>query len=183
MRKILLALVAIGAMAAIVLLAGRGCSRSQGGPAPVDATPAARARADVAVANDPASPGDTADLATRRLADMQDAVSVLHRYLAALGSGDDVASASYWSGGVVPRVSGEADLRTRGPLRSLRSKTGMPTPLDASPLPDALEVPVELRAAVDGSTMLLYSGSYRLRRRVADGGWEITSAAVTVRTP
>lgn len=183
MRKSLVLLITVGGLVAIVLLAGRGCARSIEASSAAGDIPPASAGATAAVESAPTAADPDSALVARRHADMQDAVSVVHRYLAALGSGDSATSASYWSGGIVPRASGEADLRSRGPLRSLRSKTGMPTPLDASPIPDALEVPVELRAAVDGSPMLLYAGSYRLRRRVADGGWEITSASIDARAP
>lgn len=183
MRKSLLVLIAVGAVVAITLFSGRGCARATDQEVAAVSTPPARSGADGAMTDGPTATEAAAVIAARRHADMQEAVSALHRYLAALGSGDSHASASFWSGGVVPRASGEADLRSRGPLRSLRSKTGIPTPLDASPVPDALEIPVELRAAADGSPLLLYAGHYRLRRRVVDGGWEITSAAVVARSP
>ncbi len=183
MQRSLMGGLAGGLLVVIVVLAGRGCSRSPDDAGLTTIDPPGAQRNPAPQAGGAAPPDPAAALANRRHADMQEAVSTLHRYLAALGSGDVASSATYWAGGIVPRASGEADLRRRGALRSLRSKTGMPSALDDSVVPDALEIPVELRAAADGAPMQLYAGSYRLRRRVADGGWEITSAAINAREP
>lgn len=170
---VLLALVAAG----IVLLRSCGdaaeqdsmdaATSSQAGPVGdatgADADAAARARA----------------MARQREDAMHAAVATLHRYLAALGGTDRAAADAFWAGKEPPAASGEADLRNLEKLRSLRSENGKPKPLDSEVVPNALEIPVELRAGLQGQPLRRYRGWYRMRRAVADGGWEITSASIT----
>ena len=180
MSRPLQATLAACVVALVALLAMRGGASP--GPAP---RPDAVSGASATPAPAQADPGAiaAAALEARREAAMASAVATLHRYFVALGGGDHAASDAFWAGGRAPEASGEADLRQLAALRALRSQNGTPVPLDASRMPDALEIPVDLRVSVQGQPLRRYAGSYRLRRRVADGGWEITSAAVTVRTP
>jgi hypothetical protein len=106
------------------------------------------------------------------------AVATLQRYLAALGGDDRAKADAFWVGKHPPANSHEADLRTLKDLRGLRIENGKPKPLDSEPVPAALEIPVELRAGVEGSQLRRYRGWYRLRRAVSDGQWEISSASV-----
>jgi hypothetical protein len=131
-------------------------------------------------------PGDAlADEATRqallqlRSDAMVDAASTLHRYFAAL-PGDRATADTFWAGGKPPANSGEADLRTLEDLRALRIQNRTPSALDSAPVPDSLQVPVELRAIVGQTAMRHYRGWYRMRRSVSDNGWEITSASIDV---
>jgi hypothetical protein len=117
-------------------------------------------------------------LMQRRNDAMLEAVSTLHRYLTALGGEDRTKADAFWAGGKPPARSGEADLRTLDGLHALRIQNGTPTALDSEPVPSALEIPVELRASFDDAPMQRYRGWYRLRRAVADGSWEITSASI-----
>jgi hypothetical protein len=119
-------------------------------------------------------------LVARRNEAMASAVSTLHAYLAALGGDDRAKADAYWAGGKPPAHTGEADLRTMKGLRALRTENGTPSPLDSEPVPNALEIPVELRASFRGEPMRRYRGWYRLRRAVAGSGWEITSASIDV---
>jgi hypothetical protein len=117
-------------------------------------------------------------LVARRNEAIADAVSALHAYLAALGGEDRAKADAYWAGGKPPARTGEADLRDLKNLRALRSQNGMPSPLDSAPVPDALEIPIELRASFSDAPQRRYRGWYRLRRAVAGDSWEITSASI-----
>jgi hypothetical protein len=119
-------------------------------------------------------------LLVRRNNAMHEAVSTLHQYLTALGGDDRSGADAFWAGGKPPARSGEADLRSLEGLHALRIQNGRPTAMDAGPVPDALEIPVELRASFDDAPARRYRGWYRLRRAVADGSWEITSASIDV---
>jgi hypothetical protein len=117
-------------------------------------------------------------LSRQREAAMHAAVSTLHRYLAALGGTDRGKADAFWAGKRPPAASGEADLRSLQGLQSLRTENGTPRPLDSEAVPNALEIPVDLRASLAGKPLQRYRGWYRMRRAVADGGWEITSASI-----
>ena len=169
---VLLALVAVG----IVLL------RSCGDAAPQDSADATTSSQAGRAADGTGPEADAAAraraIARQREEAMHAAVSTLHRYLAALGGTDRAAADAFWAGKQPPAASGEADLRSLEKLRSLRSENGKPKPLDAEPVPNALEIPIELRASLQGQPLRRYRGWYRMRRAVADGGWEITSASI-----
>lgn len=117
-------------------------------------------------------------LVARRNEAMASAVSALHAYLAALGGEDRAKADAYWAGGKPPARTGEADLRDLKNLRALRSENGTPSALDSEPVPNALEIPIELRASFSDARQRRYRGWYRLRRAVSGGGWEITSASI-----
>lgn len=119
-------------------------------------------------------------LVARRNEAMTRAVSALHAYLAALGGEDRAKADAYWAGGKPPARTGEADLRDLKNLRALRSENGTPSPLDSEPVPNALEIPIELRASFSDAPQRRYRGWYRLRRALSGEGWEITSASVDV---
>ncbi|MGI8561335.1 MAG: hypothetical protein ACR2J7_07875 [Luteimonas sp.] len=57
------------------------------------------------------------------------------------------------AGGKPPARSCEADLRTLDSLCALRIHNGTPTALDSEPAPNALEIPVALRASLDDAPM------------------------------
>ena len=117
-------------------------------------------------------------LAERRGAAMYAAVATLHRYIAALGGDDRAKADAFWAGKRPPAETGEADLRNLTDLRALRSNNGTPKALDDEGIPNALEIPIELRVSQEGKPLQRYHGWYRMRRAVADGGWEITSASI-----
>ena len=45
-------------------------------------------------------------------------------------------------------------------------------------MPDALEIPVTLRAGMKDGPARRYEGYYRLRRTLDKAGWELTSARI-----
>lgn len=172
----------LGVVVLLLCAAGlRSCLRDAGDDAaPTSAGgPAAQPSAAHATAAGDATAAQRA-LAARRNEAIADAVSALHAYLAALGGEDRAKADAYWAGGKPPARTGEADLRDLKNLRSLRSKNGTPSPLDSEPVPNALEIPIELRAGFSDAPQRRYHGWYRLRRAVSGGGWEITSASIDV---
>jgi hypothetical protein len=178
-RKIVLAGVALLVVVGIAL-GVRSCAGNEGAP-----TDTAAAAPPVDADGGGAATGSaTADAAVRqalmqhRNDAMREAVSVVHAYLTALGGDDRAKADAFWAGGKPPARSGEADLRTLETLHALRIQNGTPSALDSEPVPNALEIPVELRASLDDAPMQRYRGWYRLRRAVAGGGWEITSASI-----
>lgn len=168
-------------LAAIILIgAVLGLRDCQRGFTPDEGAATDIAAPATATAPDPAAAEQAAKrraLERRRIDAMSAAVSTLHEYLAALGSNDRAAADAFWTGKHPPADSGEADLRTLKGLLSLRIQNRAPKPLDSEDVPAALEIPVELRASVEGQALRRYRGWYRLRRAV-DGHWEITSASV-----
>lgn len=111
------------------------------------------------------------------------AKSAVHAYLAALAGPDPQQADQWWAKGRPGRSRGDAILRTKEPLRSLRITSASARPLDADPVPRVVEVPVRLRLGLaDGSTRLV-QGDYRLRARKDGEGWEITSAALQAELP
>lgn len=113
---------------------------------------------------------------------MLEAVTTLQAYLGEVGAQAWSKADPYWANDR-PAANSEADLRKLDKLRALRIENDIPKPLDSEPVPNALEIPVELRATVEGEAQRRYRGWYRMRRAVADGSWEITSASVQVVTP
>jgi hypothetical protein len=173
---------ALTAVLLVCAIAGvRSCEKARVVPVSV-ATPAATAGATPPSAN---TPGDAQSAKLRAQIKQHDdalyaAVATLQRYLAALGGEDRAKADAFWVGKRAPADSHEADLRTLKDLRGLRIENGKPKPLDSQPVPAALEIPVELRVSTKGSPLRRYQGWYRLRRGVADGQWEISSASVDV---
>lgn len=180
--------VALAAVAFVVLLlVVRGCDG--GGAREEDevrtestAAPAVPASAAPDAATVAASAANAERLRQRDEA-LRAAVEVVQRYLAALGGDDRAAADAFWVDGRVPAASGEADLRALSGLRGLRIENGTPRPLDRETPPTALEVPVRLRAGLAVGGVQRYAGWYRVRRRVADGGWEISGASITRAPP
>ncbi len=173
---LLAALLVIGAFMGI-----RSCQR--GGIDPAATTPAAGSPA-----TSPSAQQTDADLQAARLRAqikqhddaLYAAVATLQKYLAALGGDDRAKADAFWAGQHPPEQTHEADLRSLKDLRGLRIENGRPQALDSEPVPAALEIPVELRVSMEGNPLRRYRGWYRLRRAVADGQWEITSASIDV---
>lgn len=160
----------------------RNCLRDDGNDAastPMARSPAAQPNAATSTAATETAAAQRA-LVARRNEAKASAVSALHAYLAALGGDDRAKADAYWAGGKPPAHTSETDLRIMKGLRALRTENGTPSPLDSEPVPNALEIPVELRASFSGEPMRRYRGWYRLRRAVVGGGWEITSASIDV---
>lgn len=116
----------------------------------------------------------SAELRAAHDAAMQDAVSAVHAYLAALFKDDRSEADALWIHGR-PATQGEADLRTLEHVTGLRVDNERPQPLDATPVSTALRVPVRLRIGGQGP-LRRYSGHYDLR---LDGEtWRITAASI-----
>lgn len=161
-----------------LLLADCSCSRT---PDP-DATPG------ITAAPAPATPAaDPAELAAQQrrqvLADEQqrnllEAAGTLHRYLGALAGGNLEAANAMWVGGRPPPVPDDAALRALGRY-SAHINTDAPRPLDPDELPSrSLEIPVRLRIADTQGNVRNWSGWYRLRRRIGNDGWQISTASM-----
>lgn len=173
-----LRIVAICVAIALLLVAGVYVTRERTpeAPAPVPAQAQARRAAEATAALEQANLARQA--AAARDQALQDAVSTVHRYLTALGAGVPAKSDPFWSGGKPPRPRNEADLPGLDGLRSLRIENGAPRALDTLPIPEALEIPVNLRAGMQAAPMRRYQGYYRLRRTLDKQGWELTSARI-----
>lgn len=175
----LIGIIALLVVAALVLWRCTGAPPRAARPDPGAALPAGAIDAGgrdapAATSIDPAA----AAALRRRNEAIQAAVSTLHRYLTALGTGDRAKSDPFWSGGTPPNVTHESDLRGLEALRSLRIENGNPKARDGEPIPHALEIPVELRASVAKGPARRYRGYYRLRSQLDNTQWEITSASI-----
>jgi len=130
---------------------------------------------------------DPAELAAHRrrqaLTDEQgrlllEAAGTLHRYLAALASGDLTAADAMWVGGRPPPTPDDAALRAAGRY-SAHINTDAPKPLDPDELPSrSLEIPVRLRISGADGSVRNWSGWYRVRRKIGNDGWEISTASM-----
>lgn len=110
---------------------------------------------------------------------ISDAVDILHGYLRELGNGQHDEAEKRWAYHRSPSVSEEAGLRSLANLQALRIDNGSPKLLDAEPVPAYLEIPVELRASIDGGQVLRFHGWYRLRHNPVTTRWELTAASVS----
>ena len=142
--------------------------------ATTSASPAAAASETSGASPDASTAAASAELRAAHDAAMQDAVSAVHAYLAALFKDDRSEADALWIHGR-PASQGEADLRTLEHVTGVRVDNARPQPLDATPVPTALRIPVHLRIGGQGP-LRRYSGHYDLRR---DGGtWRITAASI-----
>ena len=176
-------LFAFAVLAAIALLLWRSCARDETPTASVQ-DPAAPAS--IAASDDPSASTAIAaqTAASRKQRAMSAAVDTVHRYLTALSSGDRAKADAFWVNDRPPAQSNEADLRTLKEVRAVRIQNRAPKPLDSNPVPEALEVPVELRASADGISNRQYRGWYRLRSLdPVNGEWEISSASISREAP
>ena len=106
-------------------------------------------------------------------ADEEDALQTLHAYLAVLFKTDRSDADRYWRDG--RPAGGEGELRTLVDVTGIRADNTRPEPLDAQPVPDALQIPVRLRVGGTGP-LRHYSGHYRMQ--YTPDGWRITSASI-----
>lgn len=106
------------------------------------------------------------------------AVDMLHGYLRELGSGEHQQAGQRWAYQRSPTVNEEAGLRSLAGLQALRIDNGTPKPLDAEAVPAYLEIPVQLRASMDGGEVLRFHGWYRLRHNPVTTKWELTAASI-----
>ncbi|SEL77410.1 hypothetical protein SAMN05428989_2482 [Pseudoxanthomonas sp. GM95] len=107
-----------------------------------------------------------------------EAAGTLHRYLGALAAGDLSVADTLWVGGQPPPAPDDAALRALGRY-SAHINTDTPKPLDPDEFPSrALEIPVRLRLSDAQGNVQRWDGWYRLRRKIGNDGWEISTASM-----
>jgi len=159
----------------ILLVGGCSCERrpdAETVPAGTDvqvvATPAVDSQAIPATVAAPA-PGPASSVS--------DAVSTVHAYLAAVAAKDWPKADAYWSGGKPPPRPDDFSVRGVEDLQSMRINNESPTPLDRDSPPQSVQIPVTIRVRKQTGVYEI-RGWYRLRRKIAGDGWEITSASM-----
>jgi hypothetical protein len=105
------------------------------------------------------------------------AASTVHAYLAAAAGKDWDKADAYWVGGKPPPQPDDYSVRSLQDLGSMRINNEAPKPLDEEMPTRAVEIPVVLRVRKSDGIHEI-KGWYRLRRKIGDDGWEITSASM-----
>lgn len=124
-----------------------------------------------------AQPDQPAETRPSEKATYAQAASTLHSYLRVVAAKQWGEADGYWTGGKAPSQPGDASVRAVPDLRSMRIQNGSPKPLDQESPARSIEIPVTLRVReTTGITEI--SGWYRMRRKVKEDGWEITSASL-----
>ena len=158
-----------------LLLGSCSCHRQ----ADVEAASAPATQA--APTQDPAGPEVAAskpeDASAKNSANLSQAASTLHAYLAVVAGKDWGKADAYWVGGKAPPRPDDYAVRGIEDLGSMRINNQAPEPLDEESPTRAVEIPVTLRVRGKEGIREI-SGWYRLRRKVSDDGWEITSASM-----
>lgn len=166
-------------MVTVLLLGGCSCSR-QPDTAPAAGTAAsgqvAPAQDPVAIANQSAT-AQAAQAQARNAAALSQAASTVHAYLAAAAGKDWNKADAYWVGGKPPPQPDDYSVRSLQDLGSMRINNEAPKPLDEEMPTRAVEIPVVLRVRKSDGIHEI-KGWYRLRRKISDDGWEITSASM-----
>lgn len=165
MKRGRLVIALVGVVLAVVVF--RSCSSADDAPAPGTTAPAPAPEA-----GDAAARSADADARQRSL---RDAAATVEVYLQRFVTRDIAGADALWVDGRPPAVSGEADLRLVERLRGIHITIDNVTAIDSLRVPEAVEVPVNLRAGFYEGPMRYYRGVYRLRL-VAPGQWRITSA-------
>ena len=109
-----------------------------------------------------------------------EAVNALHSYLQKLGSGKLEEAGQHWAYQRQPRGNEESDLRTLKNLRGVRIENQSPKAMDQEPVPESLEIPVELRVTLENGEGRRYKGWYRMRRNSVDRHWELIATSMSV---
>lgn len=159
----------------VLLLGGCSCSR-QPDAAPAASGQAAPAQDPAAIANQAAT-AQAAQAQASNAAALSQAVSTVHAYLAAVAGKDWNKADAYWVGGKPPPQPDDYSVRSLQDLGSMRINNEAPKPLDEEVPTRAVEIPVVLRVRKSDGIHEI-KGWYRLRRKIGDDGWEITSASM-----
>ena len=160
----------------VLLLGGCSCSRE-----PV-AEPAASAAGSTQATpvQDPAtaaSQAASAQALANNSTGLSQAASAVHAYLAAVAAKDWAKADAFWVGGKPPPQPDDYSVRSLQDLGSMRINNDVPKPLDQEIPTRAVEIPVVLRVRKSDGIQEI-KGWYRLRRKITDDGWEITSASM-----
>lgn len=166
-------------MMTVLLLGGCSCGRQP------DAEPAAgtAASGQAAPAQDPAAAATSQATAMQAQTQasnaeaLSQAASTVHAYLAAVAGKDWNKADAYWVGGKPPPQPDDYSVRNLQDLGSMRINNEAPKPLDEEMPTRAVEIPVVLRVRKSDGIHEI-KGWYRLRRKIGDDGWEITSASM-----
>ncbi|MET0655395.1 MAG: hypothetical protein ABWY94_07475 [Pseudoxanthomonas sp.] len=124
-----------------------------------------------------AAKSPTAEALAKNAANLSQAASTVHAYLAAVAGKNWKTADSYWAGGKAPPRPDDYVVRGIEDLGSMRINNQEPEPLDEEIPTRAVEIPVALLVR-GGKNVRKIEGWYRLRRKVDDAGWEITSASL-----
>ncbi len=162
-------------LAVLLLIAGCSCQRNA--EQSQEEAPVAEAAAPKQEQTPLAQPGQPAEPPPSEKATYAEAASILHAYLRAVAAKQWSEADGYWTGGKAPSQPGDASVRAAQDLRSMRIQNGSPKPLDQESPARSIEIPVTLHVReTTGITEI--NGWYRMRRKVRDDGWEITSASL-----
>ncbi|ALN90297.1 hypothetical protein [Lysobacter gummosus] len=164
---------------ALLALTFVGCSCQRQSQTDADAAPAPEQTATTASGPTAAQLRAQA-LERQRQQAYVEAVDVLHTYLQQLGSGKREEAGKHWAYQRQPRGNEESDLRALKNLRAVRIENETPKPLDQEPVPELLEIPVDLRVTLENGEGRRYKGWYRMRRNTVDRHWELTAVSIAV---
>ena len=165
-------------MVTVLLLGGCSCSRQPDAEAVAGTTASGQA----APAQDPIAGANQAtamqaQAQANNAAALSLAASTVHAYLAAAAGKDWDKADAYWVGGKPPPQPDDYSVRSLQDLGSMRINNEAPKPLDEEIPTRAVEIPVVLRVRKSDGIHEI-KGWYRLRRKISDDGWEITSASM-----
>ncbi|MET0814852.1 MAG: hypothetical protein ABWX88_06630 [Pseudoxanthomonas sp.] len=161
---------------AVLLLGACSCDRKPETEPAVSTVPSDQA-GPVADAATTAESVATAQALAKNSANLAQAASTLHAYLAVVAGKDWTKADAYWVGGKAPPRPDDYTVRSIEDLGSMRINSKAPEALDEESPTRAVEIPVTLRVRGDGGIREI-NGWYRMRRKVSDDGWEITSASL-----
>jgi hypothetical protein len=162
-------------LAVLLLIAGCSCQRNPEESG--EETAVAKAAALEQDQAPSAQPTQPAEATVSEKATHAQAASTLHAYLRAVAAKQWDEADGYWTGGKAPSQPGDASIRAAQDLRSMRIQNGSPKPLDQESPARSIEIPVTLRVR-ESAGITEINGWYRMRRKVREDGWEITSASL-----
>lgn len=165
---------------ALLALTFVGCSCQRQGPddKPADPPAPAATPAGDTSATSMAATLRAQEVERQRSESQLEAVNTLHEYLQQVGSGQREKAEKHWAYQRLPSGNEESDLRALKNLRGVRIENQAPKPLDSEPVPESLEIPVDLRVVLEDGESRRYKGWYRIRRNSVDRHWELTAVSI-----
>lgn len=167
-------------MVTVLLLGGCSCSRqpdAESAAGTAASGQAAPAQDPAAITSQATAMQTQAQPQASNAAALSQAASTVHAYLAAVAGKDWNKADAYWVGGKPPPQPDDYSVRSLQDLGSMRINNEAPKPLDEEVPTRAVEIPVVLRVRKSDGIHEI-KGWYRLRRKIGDDGWEITSASM-----